>query len=78
MSNEEQYDLEELKRFWKLDYEQLAMAPGQPGARLREARFILQVRVALEARRLAVVMAIATVAMTIATIAMAIAAFSRR
>jgi len=49
---------EALKRLWKLEYEELAVAPGEPGARLREARFIMQARVAFETRRLGIIMAI--------------------
>jgi hypothetical protein len=75
--NPKKYDLDELKRLWKLNYEELAMAPGESN-RLREARFIMQARIALETRRIAFVMVLATVAMTIATIAMAVAAFRNR
>ena len=50
MGEEQQYDLGELKRLWKLDYESLAMAPAEPNGRLREVRFVLQAKVALETR----------------------------
>lgn len=72
---DKRYDLDELKRLWKLNYKQLAMAPGQPNGRLRGFRFVMQAKAALETRRITFVMALATVAMTIATIAMAVAAF---
>jgi hypothetical protein len=78
MSEEGQNDIEELKRLWKLDYESLAMAPGQPNGRLREARFVLQAKVALETRLLiksTFWMAVATFAMALATIAMTIITF---
>ena len=71
--NEKEYSQAELKRLWELKYDELALAPGEPGARLREARFIMQARAAHEARRMGFVMALATVVMTIATIVMAIA-----
>ena len=71
---EKKYDVDELKRLWQLNYEKLALAPGETDS-LREARFILQLKVAQEARRVAFVMALATVVMTVATIAMAVAAF---
>ena len=73
MSDDEQYDSAELKRLWKLKYKELALVPGEPGARLREARFIMQARAAWETRQLGVVMAFATVVMTVATIAMTVA-----
>ncbi len=73
MSEEEkEYSSAELKRLWKLRYKELAMAPGEPGARLREARFIMQAKAARETRLLGIVMACATVIMTIATIVMAL------
>ena len=72
MSEDEQYDGAELKRLWKLKYRELAMAPGEPGARLWEARFIMQARVARETHQLGIVMACATVVMTFATIVMAL------
>ena len=71
----EHYDTEELKRLWQMDYESLAMAPGQPNGRLREARFVLQARVALETRLLiksTFWMAVATFVMALATIALAV------
>jgi len=70
-SDEKGYDKSELERLWKLSYEQLALAPGEKGARLREARFIMQARAARETRQLGVIMTIATIAMTLATIVMA-------
>ena len=69
---EKEYSSAELKRLWKLKYKELAMAPGEPGARLREARFIMQAKAARETRQLGIVMACATVVMTIATIVMAL------
>jgi hypothetical protein len=72
MSEDKQYDRAELKRLWKLKCGELATAPGEPGARLREARFIMQARAARETRRLGIVMACATVVMTLATIVMAL------
>jgi hypothetical protein len=78
MSDEQKYDIEELKRLWKLDYKSLAMAPGQPNGRLRDARFVIQAKAALETRsliRMTFWMAVATFAMAIATIAMAVVTF---
>jgi hypothetical protein len=73
MSEEEKgYSSAELKRLWKLKYKDLAMAPGEPGARLRETRFIMQAKAARETRQLGIVMACATVVMTFATIVMAL------
>jgi hypothetical protein len=72
MSEGEKYDSAELKRLWNLKYRDLAMAPGEPGARLREARFIMELRAARETRQLGIIMACATVVMTLATIVMAI------
>jgi hypothetical protein len=71
----EHYDREEFKRLWAMDYKSLAMAPGQPNGRLREARFVLQARVALETRLLMKItcwMAVATCVMALATIALAV------
>jgi hypothetical protein len=56
----------------KLKYKDLAMAPGEPGAPLREARFIMQAKVAHEARRLGIIMGVATVVMAVATMVMAV------
>jgi hypothetical protein len=66
----EGYDAAELDRLWRLSYKDLAMAPGEPNARLREARFIMEVRAARETRQLGIVMTVATVVMAAATIAM--------
>jgi hypothetical protein len=71
-NDEKEYDAAELSRLWKLKYEELALAPGERGARLREARFILQVKVAHEAHRVGIVMVWATVVMAVATIVMAV------
>ena len=46
----EKYDSERLKRLWKLDYESLAMDPGEPDGSLTLARFVLQAKVARETR----------------------------
>jgi hypothetical protein len=76
--DQDQYDLEMLKRLWKLDYESLAMAPGQGGGRLREARYILQTKVALETRSLirsTFWLAVATVILAIATVALTVITF---
>jgi hypothetical protein len=70
--DDNEYNAAELARLWKLSYKELAMVPGEPGARLREARFIMQAKVALETRRLQFVIAVATVVMTIATVVLAI------
>jgi len=70
---EERYSAEALKRLWKLEYDKLAVAPGEPGARLREARFIMQARVAFETRRLGIIMAWATIVMAFATVILAVA-----
>ncbi len=75
MNDKTQYDLAELKRLWKLNYQELVEAPGQSGGRLREARFVMQAKVASETRRLGVIMAFATIVMTIATIIMALNSF---
>jgi len=78
MGEEQKYDLGELKRLWNLDYESLAMAPAEPNGRLREARFVLQAKVALETRSLiksTFWMAVATFAMALATIAMTVITF---
>ena len=69
------YSAKELKRLWALKYEDLAMAPGEPGARLREARFILQVKVAYETRRSGIIMTWATLVMAAATVALAVATY---
>jgi hypothetical protein len=75
MSDEPQCDLAELKRLWKMSYQDLVEAPGQPSGRLREARIVMQAKVAMETRRLGVIMALATIAMTIATFVMAVNSF---
>ena len=75
MTEDQKYDRAELERLWKLKYEDLVKAPGEPNARLREARFVMQAKVASETRFLGVVMAVATVVMAIATIVMAIGTF---
>jgi hypothetical protein len=49
--DEARYDPAALRRLWAMSYEQLAMAPGEEGARLREARFILQTKLAYETQR---------------------------
>ena len=73
-NNEEKgYSAEELKRLWKLKYEELAMAPGEPGARLREARFIMQAKIAFETRRSGIIMTWATIVMAAATVILAVA-----
>ena len=69
---EEGYDSEELSRLWKLNYKELAMAPGRPNARLREARFIMELRVANETRQLGIIMMLATIIMAVATVVMAL------
>jgi hypothetical protein len=71
------YDLAELDRLWNLNYEQLSKAPGQPNGRLREARFVMQARVAWETRRYMLITTVATVVMTIATIVMAVGTFAK-
>ena len=67
------YSADELKRLWKLSHEDLALAPGQPGARIREARFIMQAKVAFEASRSGAIIARATIVMAAATVVLAIA-----
>ena len=74
---DEPYNLERLKHLWELDYAHLAEAPAENDS-LKEARYILQVRAAMEARRVAFVMGLATIAMAIATIVMAVTPFLRR
>jgi hypothetical protein len=76
MNEESGYDPDELDRLWIMDYEELAKAPGRPNGRLREARFVMQAKVANETRRLiwmTFLMALATFAMAVATIIMAVA-----
>jgi hypothetical protein len=75
MSENDKYDREELDRLWKLNYEELAKAPGQPNGRLREARFVMQAKVAWETRLYMRVTTAATVVMSIATIVMMIGTF---
>ncbi|MHC4401269.1 MAG: hypothetical protein ACYTG0_16480 [Planctomycetota bacterium] len=77
MSEKEEYDLAELRRLWKLSYKDLAEAPGQPNARLREPRFVLQAKVAWETRRCMLVTVCATIVMAIATVVIAIGTFIR-
>jgi len=69
---EEGYDAAELARLWSLNYKELAMAPGKPNARLREARFIMEMRAANETRRYGFVVMLATVVMAVATAIMAL------
>lgn len=77
----DKYDQQELRRLWKLDYESLAMAPGDPKhpkVGMTEARFILQARVALENRSLiksTFWLAVATIAVALGTIAMSVLEF---
>ena len=65
------YDSQLLKELWNRRYKDLVMAPGEPGGRLREARFVMQARVAAETRRLSLATTLASVVMCIATIIMA-------
>ena len=75
---EKKYNVDELKRLWDMkNFEELALAPGGERDNLREARFIIQAKVAQQAYRVAVVMALASIVMTIATIAMVVAEFRR-
>jgi hypothetical protein len=76
MSEESKYDLEELVRLWKLDYQQLARAPGEASGRLREARFVMQAKVAWETRLYIHITTAATVVMSLATIVMAVNTFT--
>jgi hypothetical protein len=81
MNEDEKYDIDELRRLWNLDYESLAMAPGQPNGRLREARFVMQAKAALETRKMITStywMAVATFAMAIGTIALAVLEFLKK
>ena len=73
MREKGQYDAAELERLWNMDYEELLKAPGQPNGRIREARFVMQARVALETRELTRKMVWATVVMAFASIVMAFA-----
>jgi hypothetical protein len=78
MGDEEGYDMEELKRIWGLDYKALALAPGEPGGRLRDARFVMQAKSALETSslsRMTLWMAVATGFMALATISLAVTTF---
>jgi hypothetical protein len=70
-----QYDRAELERLWKLKYSELIKAPSEPKARLREARFVMQAKVASETRLLQIITALATAVMAVATIVMAIGTF---
>jgi hypothetical protein len=76
MSHHEKYDPKLLALLWKLDYEQLVMAPGKvDGCGLAEARFVLQAKVALETRSLirsTFWMAVGTFVLAVATIAVAV------
>lgn len=74
---EKKYDLAELQRLWKLTYEDLVEAPGRPNARLREARFVMQTKVASETRRYMLWTAGATIVMAIATVMIAVGTFVR-
>jgi hypothetical protein len=68
----EKYDSEQLQRLWKLDYESLAMHPGESDGSLTLARFVLQAKVALETRSMiksTFWMAVATFALVFVTIA---------
>jgi hypothetical protein len=75
MNDEKQYDKEALEHLWKLDYDKLVTAPGEPNGRLREARFVMQAKVAFETRKLinsTYWMAVATFAMAIGTAALVV------
>lgn len=71
------YDLSELERLWDLPYEELARAPGAPGAHIREARYVMQAKVAHETRTYMVVTTAATIVMAISTLLQAIGIFLR-
>jgi hypothetical protein len=79
MSNHEKHDPKLLALLWKLDYEQLVMAPGEvDGCGFTEARFVLQAKVALETRSLirsTFWMAVGTFVLAVATIAVALIAY---
>jgi hypothetical protein len=77
MSEADRYNRDELDRLWKFNYEQLAKAPTEPNARLREARFVMQAKVAWETQRYMRITTAATVVMSIATIVQAIGTFYR-
>jgi hypothetical protein len=48
------YDPKRLRELWeKKNYEELVMAAGDEGSRLREPRFVMEARVAYETRRMA-------------------------
>jgi hypothetical protein len=49
MSDGEKYDRKELERLWELDYKSLATDPGETGS-LKEARFVMQAKIALETK----------------------------
>ena len=70
MTEEKVYDRKVLQELWDLPYKDLCLAPSQVG-RLREARFVLQVRTALETSRYTKVITAATVVMALATIVIA-------
>jgi hypothetical protein len=69
------YDVAERERLRKMDYEQLVKAPGQPNGRLREARFVMQAKVALETRELTRRTVWGTIVMAFATIVQVMVAF---
>ena len=73
---DEPYDPVALDRLWKMNYEELAKAPASEG-RIREARFILQVKVASETRRFASITTVSTVVLTVATLVIAIGTFMK-
>lgn len=50
--NEKQYDPDVLKQLWDDGYDELVKYPGKPGGRLREARFVMQAKVAHETSEL--------------------------
>lgn len=56
------YDLKLLNELWETDYKGLVTAAGEKGGRLREPRFVMQARVAYEARNMARVTALLAVA----------------
>ncbi len=74
----EPYDRDVLVSLWKMNYDELVEAPSEVG-RLREARFVMQAKVAWETRRYmrmttwaTIVLAFATVLLAIATLLLAV------
>jgi hypothetical protein len=71
MNEEPRYNRERLEELWDMSYKEILLAAAELGGNLREPRFVMQAKVAMETRRLIWM----TFAMVVATFAMAIATF---